>query len=107
MEDNTTFIEKPKDDAKQVVETKVTSTSSHTGRPRRDGNIGGMSGRFWITLLLGFGLLALPVLYLISIMTGKTIDAATFLGVFTAYIGVAGMAVGTYLGQNQQPKPVV
>lgn len=110
--DETEFIEKPKPVApaatKTETETQTSTTSTSTvagsGNIKEPSTWLGMSGRFWITFLLIAGLIELPTLYLIVVIYGFTVDATIFMGIFTAYIGVAGMAVGTYLGQNPKPK---
>lgn len=82
------------------TETKTLKTVIETGKPKSDESmIMGASGRFWITFVLAIGLLMMPVTFIFS-----NIEAQLFLGIYTSYIGVAGMAIGTYLGQNK-PKP--
>lgn len=90
---------------KQVTqtETKISSTSVGPEKPN-ESLIHGISGRFWITLILAIGLIILPMSYLLVITCGFSVDASVFMGIFTAYIGVASVAVGTYLGQAPKPK---
>lgn len=106
MQDETTFTPKPEPPKKptETVSTETTTTSTVTGPKKDETMLLGASGRFWITFVMAFGLLELPTLYLLVVIFGRTVDATIFLGIFTAYIGVAGMGIGTYLGQNK-PKP--
>jgi hypothetical protein len=106
MQDETQIIEK---EPKQVVETQTTTTSTVVGQPPLppdESHVWGASGRFWIAFMLGLGLILLPVLYLAVIVVGYTVDAAVFKDIFFAYIGVAAVAVGTYVGQKAPSRKV-
>jgi hypothetical protein len=104
MQDETQILTKESLTAppKAVTETKVETTTTTTGQPVApdESSVWGASGRFWITFILAMGLPILPIFYLVVIVAGVQVDAAVFKDVFFAYIGVASVAVGTYLGQK-------
>ena len=99
------FPEKPK----EVSTTTTTVETKIIGKPRpEESTFLGASGRFWITLVLCVGLIligtigALGAMGIVAPRGGATQDVPAFVNIFTAYIGVAGIAIGTYLGQKTQ-----
>jgi len=67
--------------------------------------IRGASGRFWIVLILTVGAVLIPILYMVALIFGRTIDPTVFLSIYGAYLGVAAIGIGTYLGgEKQKPK---
>lgn len=75
-----------------TVQTKTETTETFSGTPRDTGSILGMSGRFWITLTLVMGMVAIVV---INALTGKAPEANLMAG----FLSTASLAVGVYLGQ--------
>lgn len=64
----------------------------------------GMSGRFWIAAIMGFGLIITTIL----VMSGFVkLESNAAIAVYTSFAATAGAAVTTYMGQNKhltQPK---
>lgn len=106
MNDETTILQKPKTSTQETVSTETKTTTETTGAPKpSETMINGASGRFWIVLLLGFGAVFIPILYLVAVICGRTVDATVFLSIYGAYLGPASIGIGVYLGaQSQKPK---
>ena len=108
MTDETNFTDKPADAGlpTQTTKTETTTTTEASGPPQpAESMIGGVSGRFKIVYALTIGAIFLPILYLIALIAGRTVDPTVFLSIYSAYLGVAAGASGTYIGgQAQKPK---
>lgn len=111
MADETEFLEKPTEaePTNETVKTQTTTATTTTGAPKPSESMwAGMSGRFWIAMVLVVGLVLATLFLLAAVIFGKfPTDAAVITviaGIFTAYLGTATTIAGMYFGQGQKPK---
>lgn len=90
----------PTTQTKTETKTETIETDSGTGKPRRQpGELFGMSGRFWVSIVAILGASYVVVLVVKSADIEPQAKALTIGG----YLAMCGSIANTYLGQNSGP----